>query len=93
MRLTHRVCGGDRTPERAHLPEAELIARVEADLKELLGLSGRAQHVQMSRWEQAIPQYTQEIKACHSQLDQIETHFPAFILLETIEMGFPLRKP
>ena len=68
--------GGDRTPERAHLPEAELIARVEADLKDLLGLSGRAQHVQMSRWEQAIPQYTQEIKACHSQLDQIETHFP-----------------
>ena len=68
--------GGDRTPERAHLPEAELIARVEADLKDLLGLSGNAQHVQMSRWEQAIPQYTQEIKACHSQLDQIETHFP-----------------
>ena len=68
--------GGDRTPERAHLSEAELIAWVETDLKDLLGLCGSAQHVQISRWEQAIPQYTQEMKACHSQLDQIETHFP-----------------
>ena len=68
--------GGDRTPERAHLPEADLISRVEADLQDLLGLNGHAQHVRISRWEQAIPQYTQEIKACHSQLDDIESDFP-----------------
>ena len=68
--------GGDRTPERAHLPEADLISRVEADLQDLLGLNGSAQHVRISRWEQAIPQYTQEIQACHSQLNDIESDFP-----------------
>lgn len=68
--------GGDRTPERACLPQKELVSRVEGDLQDLLGLRGSAQYVHISRWDQAIPQYTQEIKACHNQLDHIEAHFP-----------------
>ena len=83
--------GGDRAPERAHLPEADLISRVEADLQDLLGLNGRATRTDQP-WEQAIPQYTQEIKRATDN-DDIDRIFQAFILPETIEMGFPLRKP
>ena len=85
--------GGDRTPERAHLPEAELIARVETDLQNLLVYAvahTTYRSVVGSRLFHNIPKRSKRATANSIRLKRI---FQAFILPETIEVEFPLRTP
>ncbi|MFL2860422.1 MAG: protoporphyrinogen oxidase [Pontiellaceae bacterium] len=68
--------GGDRQPDRALIPIDQLLPSVEKDLHELLGLQGAPRHISTHRWEDAIPQYTQEIETVHEQLATIEATHP-----------------
>ncbi len=51
------MAGGARQPEIARLPADELLAAVDRDLRELLGVSGAPVFQRHTVWPRAIPQY------------------------------------
>jgi len=55
--LVTSICGGVRHPERAALPDKEIVAGVRADLRALWGVRAEPGYVRVVRWEAAIPQY------------------------------------
>lgn len=50
--------GGARQPEYAWLGDEELLATVQAELAELLGVRNAPVFVRVQRWQRAIPQYS-----------------------------------
>ena len=55
--LLRAFAGGALQPEIFALDESELAARVEADLRELLGINEAPLFVETSKWERSMPQY------------------------------------
>ena len=51
------MAGGARQPEIARLPAEKMLAAVERDLRELLGVSGAPVFQRHAYWPRAIPQY------------------------------------
>lgn len=51
------MIGGTRRPDLARLPTAELLAAVQPDLHELLGIRGNPVFQRHTFWPRAIPQY------------------------------------
>jgi oxygen-dependent protoporphyrinogen oxidase len=51
------ICGGARHPERAALPDGELVAGLMSDLRAVWGLRQQPDYVRVVRWREAIPQY------------------------------------
>jgi oxygen-dependent protoporphyrinogen oxidase len=49
--------GGALQPEMLELTEAELIARVRDDLRDLLGVEAAPLFTELQRWNQSMPQY------------------------------------
>lgn len=68
--------GGAHHPERAQLPENELIEKVLEDHRSLLGLSGDPTFVQLSRHDLAIPQYHVGYEKIQQHLQWLETQTP-----------------
>ncbi len=50
--------GGRRDPALAALQDDELLARVRADLRDLMGIEAAPDYVRVTRYAEAIPQYT-----------------------------------
>ncbi|MAT98576.1 MAG: protoporphyrinogen oxidase [Anaerolineaceae bacterium] len=48
--------GGQRQPELADLPEAELISLVRQELAQIFGISARPTQIHIQRWQPANPQ-------------------------------------
>ncbi|MFN2516697.1 MAG: protoporphyrinogen oxidase [Pyrinomonadaceae bacterium] len=55
--LLRAFVGGALQPEMLALTEAELISRVRADLNDLLGIERPPRFVELTRWENSMPQY------------------------------------
>jgi protoporphyrinogen/coproporphyrinogen III oxidase len=55
--LLRAFAGGALQPEIFALDEAEMAKRVEADLRELLGISEAPLFVEVAKWERSMPQY------------------------------------
>jgi protoporphyrinogen/coproporphyrinogen III oxidase len=55
--LLRAFAGGALQPEIFALDESELGMRVEADLRELLGINEAPLFVETSKWERSMPQY------------------------------------
>jgi oxygen-dependent protoporphyrinogen oxidase len=55
--LITAVCGGARHPERAALPDGELVAGMMGDLRSIWGVREEPDYVRIVRWSEAIPQY------------------------------------
>jgi oxygen-dependent protoporphyrinogen oxidase len=55
--LLRAFAGGALQPEIFALDEAEMSKRVEADLRELLGISEDPRFIEVSKWERSMPQY------------------------------------
>jgi oxygen-dependent protoporphyrinogen oxidase len=55
--LVTAICGGARHPERAALPDGELVDKVLADLAATWGVREAPEYVRVVRWSAAIPQY------------------------------------
>ena len=55
--LVTAICGGARHPERAALPDRELVAGLMGDLRTTWGVHEEPEYVRVVRWERAIPQY------------------------------------
>ena len=55
--LITAICGGAKRPERAALPDQQLVDAVLSDLRTTWGLRDAPEYVRVVRWEAAIPQY------------------------------------
>ncbi|HEU4509790.1 MAG TPA: protoporphyrinogen oxidase [Pyrinomonadaceae bacterium] len=55
--LLRAFAGGALQPEIFGLDEADLLPRIDADLRELLGISGRPLFTEVAKWERSMPQY------------------------------------
>ena len=55
--LLRAFAGGALQPEIFALDESELAARVEEDLRELLGINEAPLFVETAKWERSMPQY------------------------------------
>jgi oxygen-dependent protoporphyrinogen oxidase len=55
--LLRAFAGGALQPEVFALDEAEMAARVEADLRELLGITTKPLFIEVAKWERSMPQY------------------------------------
>jgi len=55
--LLRAFAGGALQPEIFALDEAEMSARVEADLRALLNINDDPRFIQVSKWERSMPQY------------------------------------
>lgn len=55
--LLRAFAGGALQPDIFALDESEMAARVEADLRELLGISGKPLFTEVAKWERSMPQY------------------------------------
>ena len=55
--LLRAFAGGALQPEIFALDEPEIGARVEADLRELLGITARPIFAEVAKWERSMPQY------------------------------------
>jgi oxygen-dependent protoporphyrinogen oxidase len=55
--LLRAFAGGALQPEVFALDEAEMAARVEADLRELLGITEKPLFTEVAKWERSMPQY------------------------------------
>ncbi len=55
--LLTMMVGGARHPERARLPDDQLIAAVREELERMLGVTQEPSFQQIVRWDKAIPQY------------------------------------
>jgi protoporphyrinogen/coproporphyrinogen III oxidase len=55
--LLRAFAGGALQPEMFALEESEMLARVESDLRELLGVSGKPLFAEVSKWKNSMPQY------------------------------------
>jgi len=64
--------GGMRQPDLARLAPAELLARIDADLRDLVGVSGAPVFVRHSFWPRAIPQYVLGYERWQEQMTALE---------------------
>ena len=55
--LLRAFAGGALQPEIFALDETEMAARVEADLRELLGITAKPLFTEVAKWERSMPQY------------------------------------
>ena len=55
--LLRAFAGGALQPEIFALDESTMAARVEADLRELLGITGKPLFTEVAKWERSMPQY------------------------------------
>ncbi len=55
--LLRAFVGGALQLKMAMLDESEMLRRVETDLRELLGISGKPLFSEVAKWERSMPQY------------------------------------
>jgi protoporphyrinogen/coproporphyrinogen III oxidase len=55
--LVTAICGGARSPERAALPDRQLVSALLAQLRSTWGVADEPDYVRVVRWEAGIPQY------------------------------------
>jgi oxygen-dependent protoporphyrinogen oxidase len=72
--LLRAFVGGALQPEMFDLDEAEMLARVEADLRELLGIGEKPLFAEVAKWQNSMPQYEvghlDRVQAIENELQQ-----------------------
>lgn len=74
------MVGGARQPELARLPADRLLAAVEKDLRELLGVSGAPVFQRHSFWPKAIPQYNLGYEHHLETMAAAERNYPGLFI-------------
>ncbi len=74
------MVGGARQPELARLSTGELLAAVDRDLRELLGVSGAPVFQRHNFWPRAIPQYNLGYERFLEEMSACERAYPGFFL-------------
>lgn len=74
------MVGGTRNPDLARQPTAKILAGVERDLRELLGVSGAPVFQRHAFWPRAIPQYNLGYEAHLATMAAAERSYPGLLL-------------
>jgi oxygen-dependent protoporphyrinogen oxidase len=82
--------GGMRQPETGRLDAAALLARVQPDLRELLGVTGDPVFTHHTFWPKAIPQYNLGHERFLEPLTRIETRHPGLFIGSNARDGISL---
>jgi len=78
--LLRAFAGGALQPEVFALDEATMTTRVEADLRELLGISEGPLLVEMAKWERSMPQYRVGHLDRMNEIDTLVAKLPGLAL-------------
>ena len=78
--LLRAFAGGALQPEVFALDESELAARVEADLRELLGINEEPLFVETAKWERSMPQYEVGHLDRMNEIDKLVSKLPCLTL-------------
>jgi len=78
--LFRAFVGGALQPEMLDLDDTEMVSRVEQDLTELLGISGKPLFSEVARWQNSMPQYALGHLARVEQIENELTRFPGLTL-------------
>lgn len=79
--------GGSRNPDLAGLEKDELVAKVQLELDQLLGISGTPEFVGHTFWEKAIPQYEVGYETYLETMEEAEENFPGLFFAGNIRGG------
>jgi oxygen-dependent protoporphyrinogen oxidase len=74
------IAGGMRQPEIAALPQAELLAAITPDLRQLLGIKGEPVFQRHTYWPKAIPQYNMGHIRFNQSMNQCEKKHRGFFI-------------
>ncbi len=74
------MLGGSSAPEWALKSEEEIREAVSSELQAMLGLQGLPEHLQVNRWERAIPLYSPRLLSLWSQVREGLTQRPGCVL-------------
>lgn len=78
--LLRAFAGGALQPEIFALDESEMAARVEADLRELLGIDEAPLFVETAKWERSMPQYEVGHLERVSEIEKMTSELPGLTL-------------
>lgn len=78
--LLRAFAGGALQPEIFALDEAEMASRVEADLRQLLGISEDPLFVEVAKWERSMPQYEVGHLDRVNEIDDLVKQLPGLAL-------------
>ena len=78
--LLRAFAGGALQPEIFALDESEMVARVEADLRELLGINEAPLFVEVAKWERSMPQYEVGHLDRVNEIEKLVTELPGLTL-------------
>lgn len=84
--------GGSRQPHLTELTDEELISRSLDDLKSTLGATGSPVMVNITRWNQAIPQYGLQFGDFLNALESAEAAHPGLTFAGNYRTGIGLDK-
>lgn len=79
--------GGARSPERALQNDQAVAATVQAELAGLVGAKGSPQFIRITRWPQAIPQYTLGHLQRMSEIERAESDQPGLFFCANYRGG------
>lgn len=82
--------GGALQPETARLPAAELLDRVNGDLRDLVGVEGKPVFSRHVLWNRAIPQYNLGYGRFLDAISQAEARSPGFLVGGSVRDGIAL---
>jgi oxygen-dependent protoporphyrinogen oxidase len=88
--LLRSMVGGARKPELALLPDEQLISRVRAELKDILGLEAEPDFIRVFRHKKAIPQYVVGHAARLGCIDEQLRRHPGLMLTGNAFKGVSL---
>ena len=74
--LLRAFAGGALQPEIFALDEDEMAVRVEADLRQLLGISEEPLFVEVAKWERSMPQYEVGHLDRVSEIEKLASELP-----------------
>ena len=78
--LLRAFAGGALQPEIFALDEAEMAKRVEADLRELLGIREAPRFIEVAKWERSMPQYEVGHLERVSEIEKLVSEMPGLAL-------------
>ncbi len=80
MELFTIIAGGARNPNIALLPEEKLIPLLQTEFENIMQCSGKPAYTHLTKWENAIPQYTMQYHQYASAIEKLEKAFPGFVV-------------
>lgn len=82
--------GGSRQPGHARLSAGDLLARIDRDLRDLVGATGAPAYLHHTQWPRAIPQYSPGYERWLEQITALESRHAGLFIGGNVRDGISL---